>query len=150
MRGPTILAFAAATFLTAAVPAEASCLRRVTNRSPFLVTVALDGGPAVAVPPHRSRTIRYLASGRIEVSAFCPGAVAPAFRESYGTTAVLDRCYVEIGDGFFEPQLGKGFAGTDDTRPLAVNTPRQGDIAMGPSGLSCPLPPAPARISARY
>lgn len=153
MRGPTILALTAATLLTSAAAAQAGCVRRIVNRSPLLVTVALDGGPVVSVPPGRSRPIRYVASGRLDVSAFCPSAdpaAAPVFHDSYGTTAVLDRCYVEIGDGFFEPALGKGFAGTADTKPLAVNTPRQGDIVAGPYGVSCPLPPAAARISARF
>lgn len=149
MRGLTILALAAAATLSTAAAAEAGCARRIANRSPFTVTLAQDGGPPVTVRPHASAPIRYRASGRIDVSVFCPGAAAPVFHESYGTAAVLDRCYIEIGDGFFEPALGKGFAGTDDTRPLAVNVPRQGDIAVGPYGVSCPLPPASARISAR-
>lgn len=152
LRGLALLALSAAASLSANAAAQAGCERRIVNRSGFLVTVSQDGGPAVVVPPGRGLPLRYRAgatpvTGKIDVTAACPGAAQPAFSDSYETTAVLDRCYIGIGDGFFEPQLGKAFSTSADTKPLAVNVPRQGDIVVGPAGLSCPPPP---RISARY
>lgn len=155
MRGlSTALGIAAALVaVTAAATssAEASCARRIVNRSGTIALVSRDGGPWVAVRPNRSQTIHYYQSGRIDVALTCgPGALPEqaSFRASYDTVAVIDRCYIRFGDGFFENQLGGGFLGRKETGPLALNNPRQGDLVIGPTAGTCPA--ERAAISARY
>ncbi|GAB6842800.1 hypothetical protein [Methylorubrum rhodinum] len=137
--------------LLAASSAEAGCTRQIINRSGYTALVSRDGGPWVAVRPHRAQAIRYAHSGRIDVALTCGRGALPesaAFRASFGTVAVIDRCYIQFGDGFFEEQLGGGFWGRKDTGPLALNNPRQGDLVVGPAAGAC----APERgaLSARY
>ena len=130
--------------VAAAGAAEAGCSRSITNRTPYLVGFSQDGGPLVLVPAGRRHAVRYAAPGGIAVSVFCPtgagiGADAagkPVFSASYETTAVLDRCYVDIEDG--------------GTQPVALNNPRPGDIVVAPYGVSCPSAPRGSTISARY
>ena len=62
--------------------------------------------------------------------------------------AVIDRCYIRFGDGFFEDQLGGGFFARKDTAPLALNNPRQGDLVVGPQAGGCAV--ERGAISARY
>ncbi|GEL39672.1 hypothetical protein MEX01_02630 [Methylorubrum extorquens] len=155
MRGlSTALGLAAALAVTAAsiASAEASCARRIINKSGYITLVSRDGGPWVAVRPHRSQTIQYHHSGRIDVALTCgPGAPPEqaAYRASYDTVAIIDRCYIRFGDGFFEEQLGGGFIGRKDTGPLALNNPRQGDLVVGPQAGACPAIERGA-IRARY
>lgn len=144
MRGWTKAASAVLALTGGAATAEAGCTRSVINRTPYLVSFSQDGGPAVAVSPRHSRPIRYDASGSVSVSVYCPTgaglhadmAAAPVFTERYHTVAVLDRCYVDIDGG--------------GTQPVALNNPRQGDVAVAPYGVACPLPPRGNTISARY
>lgn len=142
MRGLSIAAGIAAALggLIAAGSAEAGCTRQIINRSGYTALVSRDGGPWVAVGPRRSQSIRYRDSGRIDVALTCgrgAGPEAAAFRASYGTVAVIDRCFIVFGDGFFEPQLGGGFFGRKATGPLALNNPRQGDLVVGPAAGAC-------------
>ena len=137
--------------LVSASAAEAGCTRQIINRSGYTALVSRDGGPWVAVRPHRSQAIRYHQSGRIDVALTCGRGANPesaAFRASYGTVAVIDRCYIQFGDGFFEEQLGGGFWGRKETGPLALNNPRQGDLVVGPAAGACVA--ERAAISARY
>lgn len=129
--GLTALLLAAGT----AGSAEAGCTRQVINRTGHDVVFSQDGGPGIAVRPHRAVPIRYLQSGQVDVAVYCRAPLAgiepvgrePAFRDSYAVTAVLDRCYVDIDGG--------------GTQPVALNNPRQGDIVVAPYRLACP--PAP-------
>ncbi|MDF9862834.1 hypothetical protein M2437_001816 [Methylorubrum pseudosasae] len=135
MRGlSTALGLAAALAVTAAsiAPAEASCARRIINKSGYVALVSRDGGPWVAVRPHRSQTIQYHHSGRIDVALTCgPGALPEqaAYRASYDTVAIIDRCYIRFGDGFFEEQLGGGLY-----RPQGYRAARPQQSAPGRSG----------------
>ena len=147
-------AFATTMVMTVAAtaPAEASCARRIVNKSGYIALVSRDGGPWVAVRPGRSQTINYYQSGRIDVALTCgPGALPEqaSFRASYDTVAIIDRCYIRFGDGFFEDQLGGGFLGRKETGPLALNNPRQGDLVVGPQAGTCPAAER-AALSARY
>lgn len=131
--------------------AQAGCTRQIINKSGYTALVSRDGGPWVAVRPHRSQTIRYNQSGRIDVALTCgPGALPEqaAYRAHFDTVAVIDRCYIRFGDGFFEDQLGGGFFARKDTAPLALNNPRQGDLVVGPQAGGCAV--ERGAISARY
>ena len=146
------LAAALAVAATGITSADASCARRIVNKSGYIALVSRDGGPWVAVRPGRSQTINYYQSGRIDVALTCgPGALLEqaAYRASYDTVAIIDRCYIRFGDGFFEDQLGGGFIGRKETGPLALNNPRQGDLVVGPQAGACPAIERGA-VSARY
>lgn len=146
------LAAALAVASTGITSANASCARRIVNKSGYIALVSRDGGPWVAVRPGRSQTINYYQSGRIDVALTCgPGALPEqaSFRASYDTVAIIDRCYIRFGDGFFEDQLGGGFLGRKETGPLALNNPRQGDLVVGPQAGACPAAER-AALSARY
>ncbi|BAU93753.1 hypothetical protein MPPM_5148 [Methylorubrum populi] len=146
------LAAALAVAATGITSADASCARRIVNKSGYIALVSRDGGPWVAVRPGRSQTINYYQSGRIDVALTCgPGALPEqaAYRASYDTVAIIDRCYIRFGDGFFEDQLGGGFIGRKETGPLALNNPRQGDLVVGPQAGACPAIERGA-VSARY
>lgn len=143
MRATTI-GFIAAGLLAGVVaaPAEAGCTRKIVNKSALTALVSRDGGPWVAIPPHRSQSIRLTQPGRVDFALVC-GAGGPesaVSRTSLTYSAIIDRCYYEIGTGFFEDQLGPGFVpGTQDTAPLTANMPRQGDVVIGPRvEASCP------------
>ena len=119
--------------LAGSFAAEAACSRQVINRTPHVVMVSQDGGPAFAVRPYGRHRIRYDHAGQVAVSAMCraPGRPAMdamqravAFSATYAIVAVQDRCWVDIGRG--------------GTQPLALNNPRQGDIVVAPYGLPCP------------
>ncbi len=130
--------------------AQAECTRQIINKSGYVALVSRDGGPWVAVPPNRSQAIQYHQSGRIDVALTCgAGPEQAAYRASYNTVAVIDRCYIRFGDGFFEDQLGGGFFARKDTAPLALNNPRQGDLVVGPQAGGCPAMERDA-LSARY
>lgn len=144
MRGTRIFGLLGAGLLAviAAAPAQAGCTRTIHNRSALTAVVSRDGGPWVAIPPHRSQSIRLLHPGRIDVALTCgPGGPESAvYRASYGYTAIIDRCYIEFGDGFVEDYFGGGTFGRAYTRPLTLNNPRQGDIIVGPRVEEiCPL-----------
>ena len=146
------LAAALAVASTGITSANASCARRIVNKSGYIALVSRDGGPWVAVRPGRSQTINYYQSGRIDVALTCgPGALPEqaSFRASYDTVAIIDRCYIRFGDGFFEDQLGGGFLGRKETGPLVLNNPRQGDLVVGPQAGACPATER-AALSARY
>ncbi|MBB3902525.1 hypothetical protein [Methylobacterium brachythecii] len=119
----------------AAAPAEAGCTRKIVNKSALTALISRDGGPWVTVPPHHSQSIVFSQPGKVDVALVCGrgGPEGAVYRSSLSYSAIIDRCYYEIGNGFFEEQLGPGFAlGTEDTAPLTVNTPRQGDVVIGP------------------
>ena len=129
--------------------ASADCLRRVYNRSTAVLVASQDGGPAFVVRPGRSATLRLSRPGQIDLTAYCApvdrlgrpvagGREAAKLRLDY--EAVLDRCFMKFGDGFFEPELGPGFFGTKDTAPFTVNNPNPGDIVLGPTGAVCAGP----------
>ncbi|WP_246733333.1 hypothetical protein [Methylobacterium sp. BTF04] len=117
---------------TSAGSAEAGCLRQVINRTDHVVVASQDGGPGFTVRPHHAHPIRYLRSGQVDIAVYCRAPLdesglaqqQPAFRASYATVAVLDRCYVDIDGG--------------GTQPVALNNPRQGDIVVAPYELACP------------
>ncbi|SEO69973.1 hypothetical protein SAMN04487843_103118 [Methylobacterium sp. ap11] len=118
--------------------AEAGCLRRVVNRSPYFAVASRNGGPSVGIPPHSSRAIRMLAPGRVDIAAHCAArgprgrlvpVGPPVAQDSYTFTAVLDRCYYDLG------LMGFGQGGTE---PFVLNTPQQGDLTVGPFASACP------------
>ncbi|AWN48544.1 hypothetical protein DK419_21115 [Methylobacterium terrae] len=118
--------------------AEAGCVRHVVNRSPYFAVASRNGGPSVGIPPHSSRSIRMLAPGRVDIAAYCAArgprgrlvpVGAPVARDSYTFTAVLDRCYYDLG------LMGFGQGGTE---PFVLNNPRDGDLVVGPFGPACP------------
>lgn len=126
--------------------ASADCLRRVYNRSAAVLVASQDGGPAFVVRPGRFATVRLSQPGHVDLTAYCAplgrlgqpvagGREAAKIHLEY--EAVLDRCYMKFGDGFFQPDLGPGFVGTKDTAPFTVNNPNQGDIVLGPFNAEC-------------
>lgn len=126
-------------------PAEASCLRTVANRSALTLVVSQAGGLPVTVRPRASRALRLDGPGEVSVAGYCGagrrGFVPvgpPVIARSFPVTAVQDRCFYEVGIGFFERELGSGFLPREGTEPFALNTPRQGDLALGPLVPSCP------------
>ncbi|WP_336488996.1 hypothetical protein [Methylobacterium nigriterrae] len=130
----------AAVLLGSAGTAEAGCTRHIYNRSGLLLSVSQDGGPAYTLLPGRSMPVRLAQPGSLALSASCGTAGGPVTQIRLDYEAVIDRCYIKIGDGFFEPQLGPGFVGTRDTLPFAVNNPKQGDVVLGPAAsASCPV-----------
>ncbi|MFD0936707.1 hypothetical protein ACFQ12_16185, partial [Methylobacterium trifolii] len=76
--------------------------------------------------------------GTIALSASC-GAGAPVAEAVFDYEAVQDRCFVRLGDRLFSRQLGAGFWGAQGTAPFTVNTPRQGDLVLGPLPGGCPV-----------
>lgn len=130
----TTVGFVAASLLAGllSAPAEAGCTRRIVNKSSLTALVRRDGGPWVTIPPHRSQAIRYMQPGTIEFALTCGRSDTTVYHGTFSYSAILDRCYVEFGDGFFEEQIGPGFTGMRDTKPLTVNVPRQGDVVIGP------------------
>lgn len=144
---PTSLAagFASiAVLVTGFSEAEASCLRKVVNRSTLTLVVGQGDGGAVTVLPGRSRTIRFDGSGPVAVTGYCDiprggePVGQPVIQRSFPVTAVMDRCFYEVGNGFFERELGPSFFPREDTGAFALNNPRQGDLAVGPSPELCP------------
>ncbi|WP_027174185.1 hypothetical protein [Methylobacterium sp. 10] len=124
--------------------AEASCLRQVTNRSTLTLVVGQEGAPAVTVRPGTSRAIRLDGPAPVDVSGYCGGVLRggvplgqPVLQRSFAVTAVKDRCFYEVGNGFFERELGPSFFPREDAEAFALNAPRQGDLALGPSAIVC-------------
>ena len=126
--------------------ASADCLRRIYNRSSYVLVARQDGGPPATLLPGQSLPVRLSRSGQFELSAYCgiPGAgSSPVTQASFAYEAVLDRCFVQFGTDFFASQIGRGFFGGQETAPFTVNNPRQGDVILGPSELpACPVPGA--------
>jgi len=127
--------------------ASADCLRRIYNRSTYVLVARQDGGPPATLLPGQSLPVRLSRPGQIAISAYCglPGSGAgPVTQASFDYEAVLDRCFIRFGsDEFFASQLGRGFFGTQETAPFTVNNPKQGDIVLGPSALPvCRVPNA--------
>lgn len=144
---PTLVLAGLASFtvLTAGMgTAEASCLRQVANRSTLTLVVGQEGGPAVTVRPGTSRTIRLEGPAPVDISGYCGGVLRggvplgqPVLQRSFAVTAVKDRCFYEVGNGFFERELGPSFFPREDAGAFALNNPRQGDLALGPSIAAC-------------
>lgn len=145
MRGviPTLGLAAAAmlsglTLLAATRPAEAGCTRMIVNKSRMTALVRRDDGPWVRIGPGRSQSIHYHRSGEIEIALKCGRRGKrwvwqdDSVDLSLDVVAVIDRCYLALGKGFAEEQLGPGVFGTEDTAPVTVNVPRQGDVIIGP------------------
>lgn len=145
-RGPASLALGLAGTLALVSGASADCLRRIYNRSTYVLVARQDGGPPATLLPGQSLPVRLARPGRFELSAYCgipdPGAAAaPVSRASFDYEAVLDRCFVRFGSDLFVPQLGRGFFGGQETAPFTVNDPRPGDVILGPSaGPACAVP----------
>lgn len=118
--------------------ASADCIRHVYNRSPLTLVGAQQGGPSFVVRPGTSRAIRLSGRGSLELSGYCDaygarggdGAGGAAVQTSLRYTAVLDRCYMEIGHDFFDRELGRGFLPRDSIEPFTVNNPKQGDVVL--------------------
>ncbi|WP_245930740.1 hypothetical protein [Methylobacterium radiodurans] len=138
-------ALAAAAILAGAWSAEAAagCMRRVYNRSAYLLVASRDGGPPVTILPGRSVPLRLERPGTLSVAAYCDGAgpgAGPLAQASFSYTAVQDRCFIDFGDRLFVPQLGRGFTGRQGTAPFTVNNPEQGDVILGPfASEACPV-----------
>jgi hypothetical protein len=118
--------------------AEAGCVRRIVNRSPYFAVASRNGGPGVEIPPHGSRSIRLLAPGRLDIAAYCAGRTrngrrvpvgAPVAQNGFTFMAVIDRCYYDAG--------GRTFV-QGGTEPFVLNNPRDGDLIVGPFGPACP------------
>ncbi|WP_187277279.1 hypothetical protein [Methylobacterium sp. WL103] len=148
IRSKSVKALAISAVVAASLTSTASadCLRRVYNRSTAVLVASQDGGPAFVVPPGRSATVRLSRPGQIDLTAYCSpvdriGRPVAGGREAaklhLDYEAVLDRCFMKFGDGFFQPELGPGFFGTTNTAPFTVNNPKQGDVVLGPSGAIC-------------
>lgn len=137
-------ALAAAAILAGAWSADAAagCLRRVYNRSAYVLVASRDGGPAVTILPGRSVPLRLERPGTLNVAAYCDVSGAgggPLAQASFSYTAVQDRCFIDFGDPWFRPQMGKGFWGMQGTAPFTVNNPEQGDVILGPfASEACP------------
>ncbi|TXN74473.1 hypothetical protein FV228_05770 [Methylobacterium sp. WL18] len=125
--------------------ASADCLRRIYNRSTYVLVARQDGGPPATLLPGRSLPVRLSRPGQIAISAYCglpEAGGSPVTQATFDYEAVLDRCFIRFGsDEFFATQLGRGFFGTQETAPFTVNNPQQGDIVLGPSALpACTVP----------
>ena len=130
--------------MLAAAPAQAGCTRSIINKSALSAVVSRDGGPWVRIPPHSSQTIRLSEPGSVSFALYCGGSptglVPPpddrtVYRGTFRYMAALDRCYIDMTDGFFTDYLGGGFFGFApfrDIKPLTLNNPRQGDVIIGP------------------
>ena len=139
MRRLCLAAGSAALMTTLTVPADADCIRQVYNRSPLALVVSQDGGPSFRVRPRSSRSVRLSAPGKLDVAAYCSpaGVGEPVAQRSFPYTVVLDRCYFQLGYGFFEPQLGVGFLPRRGTSPFTLNNPRQGDVVLAADRSVC-------------
>lgn len=131
------IGLAAAALALTATGASADCLRRIHNRSAYLLVASHDGGPAITVPPGRSATYRMARPATLALTARCPYGGGEAISERFDYEAVQDRCFIRFGGQAFQPQLGKGFLGTQGTAPFTVNNPRQGDVVLGPVPGAC-------------
>ena len=141
--------FAAAALAGWAGDASADCLRRVYNRSAYILVVSQDGGPPISLRPGSSASLRLSQPGTLDLGVQCPtfsGAEATVARTQFSYQAILDRCYIEFGTQFYVSALGRGFLGMQGTKPFTVNNPRQGDVVLGPFDAACP---APAALSLR-
>jgi hypothetical protein len=131
--------------VTTGSDASADCLRRIYNRSSFVLVARQDGGPPATVLPGQALPVRLSRPGQIAISAYCglPDAgAAPVTQRVFDYEAVLDRCFVRFGGDLFVPQLGRGFIGLQETAPFTVNNPNQGDIVLGPvAAPACAVPP---------
>ena len=128
--------------------AAAGCTRRIYNRSAYGLVVSQDGGPAFTVRPGTSRSIHLSRPGKIDLAVYCSadrdsnllgGSQEYVAQSQFSYEAVLDRCYIEFGSPLLVRQFGRGFFGTQSTRPFTVNNPDQGDIILGPFEAECPL-----------
>jgi hypothetical protein len=122
--------------------AEAGCLRRVYNRSAYVLVASRDGGPPVTLLPGRSVPLRLERPGRLSLSAYCavPGSGSrPVAEASFDYEAVLDRCFMRFGERHLRPEFGGGFLGRQGTAPFTVNNPAQGDVVLGPFTADCPV-----------
>ena len=122
-----------------AMPAEAGCVGKIINRSRLTAVVSRDGGPFLRIPPHSSRAIPYHHPGTLDIALVCgrtsrhePPDAQTLFRAHFTYTAIIDRCYVDVGNGFFENEFGPSLFGAIGTAPLTLNVPRQGDVVIGP------------------
>lgn len=122
--------------------ASADCLRSVHNRSPYTLVVTQHDGLSMTLRPRSTGAVRLSGPGSVEVAAYCSGADAgaPILRRSFDYQAVQDRCFYEVGHGFFEGELGNGFLPRASDTPFALNNPRQGDLVLFARGSEC-LPP---------
>ena len=119
--------------------ASADCLRHIYNRSPYALVVTQNEGPSFSVRPRSSGAFRLAGPGKIDVAAFCSGADLrqPVVQQSFEYQAVLDRCFFEVGNRFFQNELGNGFLPSRSVAPFTLNNPQQGDIILFSRGEEC-------------
>jgi hypothetical protein len=131
--------------LAASSSASADCLRRIYNRSSFVLVARQDDGLPTTILPGRALSVRLSRPGKIDLSAYCGvpgtgGALKPIVEDFFDYEAQIDRCFIKFGGQLFLPQLGRGFIALQGTAPFTVNNPQQGDIILGPiSDASCPI-----------
>ena len=128
--------------------ADAGCTRRIYNRSAYPLVVSQDEGPPFTVRPGTSQLIRLSHPGKLDLGVYCSVQGGPTLLDSpqeyvaqsqFTYQAVLDRCYIEFGSQLFASELGRGFFGTQGTKPFTLNNPNQGDIILGPFEAECPV-----------
>lgn len=130
------LSLPAALLVVGAGATKADCIRHVYNRSPLVLVGSQDGGPSFTIWPGSSRAVRLSEpGGTLALSGRCArfaptSAPGIAVEASFRYTAVLDRCFVEFGDRFFDRELGRGFAPREAIGPFAVNNPKPGDVVL--------------------
>lgn len=126
--------------------ADAGCTRRIYNHSAYALVVSQDGGPPFTVRPGTSKPIRLSYPGKLDLGVYCSaqggstlldGSQEYVAQSQFTYQAVLDRCYIEFGSQFFASELGRGFFGTQGTKPYTLNNPNQGDIILGPIQAEC-------------
>lgn len=98
----------------------------------------------MTVRPGTSRSIRLDGPAPVDISGYCGGVPRggvpleqPVLRRSFAVTAVTDLCFYQVGNGLFERELGPSFFPHEDAGAFALNNPRQGDLALGPSAAAC-------------
>ena len=142
------LLVASAIFLAGWVSeAEAGYTRRIYNRSAYALVVSQDGSLPFTVRPGTSKPIRLSHPGKFDLGVYCSahggatlldGTQEYMAQSQFTYQAVLDRCYIEFGSQLFASELGRGFFGTQGTKPFTLNNPNQGDIILGPFQAECP------------
>lgn len=128
--------------------ADAGCTRQIYNRSAYPLVVSQDGGLPFTVRPGTSKSVRLAHPGKFDLAVYCSAHGGPTLldgsqeyvaQSQFTYQAVLDRCYIEFGSQLFASELGRGFFGTQGTKPFTLNNPNQGDIILSPFQAECPV-----------
>lgn len=137
----SLAAAIAALIAASAGAASAACTRHVYNKSPYLLAVSQNGGPAAMLRPGASEAVRMDSAGRIELSAYCPDPSGtpgtPAAQAAYDYIADPGICFVKWAFNGLTPYANRIDVG-NGTAPFVVNNPQQGDVVLGPFGPACP------------